>query len=270
MDSSSSAARKRGRGGCENDDSTDDAASGGAVPLERIVHPDFEELGRQFPALGAAWRRVCQDQQQQQRGRPSSSSTTTLDPPQQQPHTHHPHSSHRLSAHVTQEFSMALTKALLHVHWGIALDKMPWDDHHLCPPVPNRYFYVRWLQTELVPRLRDARYFVQTTGDDGSDTAAVTTTLLDWTLAREPCASTRSCTVPRRLIQRKCTPARWTRNPSKWRGPMWTAIPGCAIASTCWPCLLRTDNNNGSNSNNIKWGRSMDDDDRYWQRRQHW
>lgn len=114
--------RKRDRSSNEPDD----------VSLETLVDPDFEELARQFPSFGAAWRSV-------EAARKAAHS--------------------KLSTHVTQEFSVALTKALLHVHFGVSLSNLPL--HHLCPPVPNRYFYVRWIQYDLLPRLLDPTFFQQ-------------------------------------------------------------------------------------------------------------
>lgn len=103
-----------------------------AAVLESLINPNFEELARQFPAFGATWRTV-ESSRKAARG--------------------------KLSAHITQEFSVALTKALLHVHWGISLTNLPL--HHLCPPVPNRYFYVQWIQRTLLPMLHHPDYFEQ-------------------------------------------------------------------------------------------------------------
>jgi len=134
---SSSASRKRGRGGQpadDDDDSDADSNSSAAATalLERLIDPNFEELARQFPAFGAAWRQATEQHGSGHRRALSSS-------------------------HITQEFSIALTKAVLHVHWHIQLAHVPL--HHLCPPVPNRYFYVHWIQSVLLPMLTDHRYY---------------------------------------------------------------------------------------------------------------
>lgn len=97
----------------------------GAVSFESLVTPNFEELARQFPDFGRAYRQVIAEQ-----------------------------AVHKgpLTAFVTQDFSIGLAKALLHVHWGLALTHLP--DHHLCPPIPNRFFYVNWIQQEILPSIR--------------------------------------------------------------------------------------------------------------------
>jgi 23S rRNA A1618 N6-methylase RlmF len=100
------------------------------VSFEALITPNFEELSRQFPAFGRAYHSV--QASQKTKGGP-------------------------LSAHVTQDFTIALTKALLHVHFGIALPHIP--DDRLCPPVPNRYFMVRWVGTELLPLLASTQHF---------------------------------------------------------------------------------------------------------------
>lgn len=90
--------------------------------FEALVSPNFDELARRFPDFGRAWNDVKQLQ-------------SSLGGP--------------FASHITQDFSIALTKALLHVHWGLSLTHFP--HHHLCPPVPNRYFYVKWLQEHVLP-----------------------------------------------------------------------------------------------------------------------
>jgi len=100
------------------------------VSFEALVDPNFEELARRFPDFGCAWQ--CMKQTQSKQGG-------------------------RFGTHITQDFSIALTKALLHIHWGLALTDLPL--HHLCPPVPNRYFFVQWIQQTLLPTLQSAKYF---------------------------------------------------------------------------------------------------------------
>jgi len=100
------------------------------VSFESLVSPNFEELSRRFPDFGRAYRAV----QHAQKTNGGS-----------------------FASHITQDFSVALTKALLHVHWGLSLTHVPMD--RLCPPVPNRYFYVQWIQRDLLPLLRNTAYF---------------------------------------------------------------------------------------------------------------
>ncbi|KAL7578184.1 hypothetical protein ACA910_012616 [Epithemia clementina (nom. ined.)] len=98
--------------------------------MQSLIDPDFEELASHFPEFRLAYRRVLQEQQ----GRP-------------------------FAACITQELSIALTKALLHTTFGISLTNIP--VHHLCPPVPNRFFMVQWLQDKLLPCIhqRSNEYF---------------------------------------------------------------------------------------------------------------
>ena len=111
------------------------------VSFNALITPDFEELSSQFPDFRKAWKEVEESRQSaKQRGGSSS-----------------------LAASLTHSFSAALTKALLHLYFHISLPKIP--DNHLCPPVPNRFFYVRWIQTELLPliapnNIQDAPCFV--------------------------------------------------------------------------------------------------------------
>jgi 23S rRNA A1618 N6-methylase RlmF len=57
----------------------------------------------------------------------------------------------------TPAFQLALTRALLDHHFGLTLQEMPSDC--LIPPVPNRWFYVEWIQQELIPLLSNKNYF---------------------------------------------------------------------------------------------------------------
>lgn len=97
--------------------------------LESLVDPNFEELARQFPNFGRAYKEVKQQAV-----------------------------SRSFSSCITQDFSIQLTKALLHIHWGISLRDLP---GHLCPPVPNRYFLIQWLQKQLLPCLCSERHFLE-------------------------------------------------------------------------------------------------------------
>ena len=107
--------------------------------LDALVSPDFEELARQFPDFGRALKEV---QSARQAHRETTGSTTSL------------------ASVVTQSFTEALTKATLHVYFGLSLIQVPVD--HLCPPVPNRFYYVRWIQEDLLPLLITQEHFVET------------------------------------------------------------------------------------------------------------
>ena len=102
-----------------NEDVKDSSSS----VLDSLINPEFEELASHFPEFRQAYRRVVQTQC----GRPFATC-------------------------ITQEFSIALTKALLQTTWGISLTDLPL--HHLCPPVPNRYFLIHWLQHNLLPKIQ--------------------------------------------------------------------------------------------------------------------
>jgi 23S rRNA A1618 N6-methylase RlmF len=133
------------------------------VSFESLVTPNFEELARRFPDFGRAWKAVHQAQVE---------------------------SGGSFGSHVTQDFSVALTKALLHIHWGLTLNHLPL--HHLCPPVPNRYFYVKWIQGDLLPLLASANYFqpirfLQKTGlDIGTGATAIYPLLFVSSSAKQP------------------------------------------------------------------------------------
>ncbi|KAG7364818.1 SAM-dependent methyltransferase [Nitzschia inconspicua] len=89
--------------------------------LERIETPNFEELARQYPAFREAWKDTRQQQIQK-------------------------HAT--FSACVTQNFTIALTRALLQTYFSLKLPYL--EEQHLCPPIPNRFFYVHWIHTQLL------------------------------------------------------------------------------------------------------------------------
>jgi 23S rRNA A1618 N6-methylase RlmF len=98
------------------------------LSFEALVSPDFDELTRRFPDFGRAYK----DVKQSQSTRGGS-----------------------FASNMTQDFSIQLTKALLHVHWALSLTNLPLNQ--LCPPVPNRFFYVNWLQQQVL--LSNSRHF---------------------------------------------------------------------------------------------------------------
>lgn len=89
------------------------------VTMEAILNSNFEELARRFPEFGMVWKRN--------------------------------------SKLHTPEVRMALAKTLLQTHWRISLSHVP--DHFLCPPIPNRYFYVRWMLDEVLPVTSSPTHF---------------------------------------------------------------------------------------------------------------
>jgi 23S rRNA A1618 N6-methylase RlmF len=90
--------------------------------LERAQSPNFEELARQYPSFRAAW--AATKSAQKDRGHAAFSSC------------------------VTQDFSIQLTRAILQALFRLKLPYL--DEHHLCPPIPNRFFYLHWIQTKLM------------------------------------------------------------------------------------------------------------------------
>lgn len=89
--------------------------------LQLIEHPNFEELARWNPVFQRAWNATRQLQKETNK---------------------------TFSACVNQEFTVALTRALLRTHLDLQLPYL--EENHLCPPVPNRFFYLHWIHTELL------------------------------------------------------------------------------------------------------------------------
>ena len=90
--------------------------------LERAQSPNFEELARQYPSFRAAW--AATKSAQKDRGHAAFSSC------------------------VTQDFSIQLTRAILQALFRLKLPYL--DEDHLCPPIPNRFFYLHWIHTKLM------------------------------------------------------------------------------------------------------------------------
>ncbi len=91
--------------------------------LERAQSTNFEELARQYPNFRTAWAATKSAQRERR------------------------HAS--FSSCVTQDFSIQLTRALLQALFRLKLPYL--DEAHLCPPVPNRFFYLHWIHTKLLP-----------------------------------------------------------------------------------------------------------------------
>lgn len=89
--------------------------------LQLIEHPNFEELSRWNPVFAKAWEATKQHQKETKK---------------------------TFSACVTQEFTVALTRALFKTYLDLQLPYL--EDNHLCPPVPNRFFYLHWIHTQLL------------------------------------------------------------------------------------------------------------------------
>ena len=89
--------------------------------LELVEKPNFEELARHHPAFQEAWK-VTQKKQKESRS--------------------------AFSSNVTRAFTVELTRALLQAYFNLKLPYL--ENNHLCPPVPNRFFYIHWIQTHLL------------------------------------------------------------------------------------------------------------------------
>uniref|UniRef100_A0A448Z0J9 Methyltransferase n=1 Tax=Pseudo-nitzschia multistriata TaxID=183589 RepID=A0A448Z0J9_9STRA len=94
--------------------------------LERAQSPNFEELARQYPRFREAWTAT----KDAQRGRGQAA----------------------FSSCVTQEFTVELTRAILQALFRLKLPYL--DEQHLCPPIPNRFFYLHWIHTKLISSSR--------------------------------------------------------------------------------------------------------------------
>ena len=65
-----------------------------------------------------------------------------------------------LASKATPAFQRALTRSILHFHFGLQLPLLP--DDRLCPPVPNRWFYCEWVLQEVMPSLTNPMHFETT------------------------------------------------------------------------------------------------------------
>jgi 23S rRNA A1618 N6-methylase RlmF len=101
--------------------------------LELVETPNFEELARQFPAFQEAWNETRQTQKQKLHSKNGNDGGVSF------------------SSCVTQEFTIALTRGILQAHLDLKLPHL--ERHHLCPPVPNRFFYLHWIYTHLLPMM---------------------------------------------------------------------------------------------------------------------
>jgi 23S rRNA A1618 N6-methylase RlmF len=117
--------------------------------FESLLNPNFDELARQF----RYFKQVYNTKQH-----PSPSLLATDKKKKHLP----------IAPYIaTPEFTMALSRALLHVHFGLSLTvedssaikgaKSPSEagspSRFLCPPIPNRFFYVQWIVRTLLPMI---------------------------------------------------------------------------------------------------------------------
>ena len=126
---SSSSSRKRQHFDSSNENNASAVCALTANPftssletLERAQSPNFEELARQYPRFREAW--TATKDTQKGRGQASFSSC------------------------VTQEFTIELTRAILQALFRLKLPYL--DEDHLCPPIPNRFFYLHWIHNKLM------------------------------------------------------------------------------------------------------------------------
>ena len=120
--------------------------------MELLLNPNFEELSRQFPYFRHVY--------QKRKFLPNNASNH--------------HSNHNTI--FTPELTMALSRALLHLHFGLSmslpeLPPPPPDRNNaavtsssssfrfLCPPIPNRFYYVQWIVQTLLPLRTSSLYF---------------------------------------------------------------------------------------------------------------
>ena len=99
-----------------------------------VGREDFAELARMYPDFCTEWKAVKAKQRE---------------------------TGGSLSSVVTQEFNIALTRALMHSQFGVVLPSLPVD--RLCPPVPNRWAYVQWIQNDLLHLLCEPNDYFTTT-----------------------------------------------------------------------------------------------------------
>lgn len=178
--------RSRGQEDAKMTTNVDAGTGGGTVagvgtpPLpswEALLHPNFEELARQFPStFGQAWKEV-------EGRRVAAIQAWEHEHLYHQPGKarHPPHTVTALETYMTPTFGVALTRALLHQYFGLALPALP-AEQYLCPPVPNRYFLVDWIHQTLLPRRNHPSYFVSVstpTSPSFNENSSATITGLD-------------------------------------------------------------------------------------------
>lgn len=128
------------------DDAANTTCTNPELFMELLLNPNFEELSRQFPYF----RNVYQTKR-------NVAGTTMFTP----------------------EFTMALSRALLHTHFGLSISlsdqcepdissqsneevaatSLSQSFRFLCPPIPNRFYYVQWIVQTLLPLRINLLYF---------------------------------------------------------------------------------------------------------------
>jgi 23S rRNA A1618 N6-methylase RlmF len=76
-------------------------------------------------------------------------------------------SSRQSASDPSTEFNKALTRCLLRHHFNLQLPSLP--EGRLCPPVPNRANYVRWLRELIASSSRDLERFCGRSSDEVND-----------------------------------------------------------------------------------------------------
>jgi 23S rRNA A1618 N6-methylase RlmF len=94
--------------------------------LALVENPNFEELSRHYPSFQKAWLETRQ-KQKEFKARKSFSSC------------------------VSQEFTVSLTRGLLQAYFHLQLPHL--ESNHLCPPIPNRFFYLHWIDSYLLKKM---------------------------------------------------------------------------------------------------------------------
>lgn len=131
------------------------AGSGVAVDEEELLHPNFEELARQYPAFDAVYRRhphlvpePTKDKNSSSEGKEKKRGGATAGAGGAGSKL--PGGGSKLQqAMASPEFRLELTRALLRRHWNVRLPAFD-AATHLCPPVPNRYYLVKWLRSDVL------------------------------------------------------------------------------------------------------------------------
>jgi 23S rRNA A1618 N6-methylase RlmF len=142
LEISSSSRKRQHRDSSSNNNNGDDDSSISTTTLttsssldilERSQNPNFEELARHYPKFRAAWTATKSIQKERTtKGKNNNNNNA----------------SSSFSSCVTQEFTIELTKALLSSQFRLKLPYL--DEDHLCPPIPNRFFYLHWIHTQLL------------------------------------------------------------------------------------------------------------------------
>ena len=153
LSSSSSRKRQHRDSSSNNNNNGDDSSSISSTTLttsssssldvlERSQNPNFEELARHYPKFRAAWtatKSIQKERTTKTKGKNNNNNNNASSSSS---------SSSSFSSCVTQEFTIELTKALLSSQFRLKLPYL--DEDHLCPPIPNRFFYLHWIHTQLL------------------------------------------------------------------------------------------------------------------------